>query len=239
MVEHNFSEGARLLIEAGTVRAVAKALGVSERAIFSYRRSRRPSDAIQQKMWELFKIPTSAWTQLAGMPAVAKVAAEALTQEEATESPTSRVAPSDAENAVQRLRAQCARLRATREAGNLTPRALVEIEQLELRCSAQLARLTTHAITETQILASAPWQTLCERLTETLAEVDVLALAYVAAALDPEAPSEIDRLRRACPEQVAACERANTELRAALAAALRKRETRIQSPSLREAISQN
>ena len=218
------SEGARLLIAAGPIKSVAARLGKSSRAISFYRAGRRPSDATQKLMFEVLGISPDSWSRQAGSVATVKAARSVLAAEVGAalaDGPSSPGTASDNESAVQRLRAQCARLRASREAGNLTPQAHVEIEQLELRTSMALARLSTHQFSEATILGSSHWQSLAGRFTVALSAADPYGFYLLWAAVEPEstAPAEaIAQLRARHPAEVDACEAANRRLSDAMAA---------------------
>ena len=228
MSDSALSEGQRLLIAAGPVKAVASRLGKSSRAVSFYRAGRRPSAPVQQLMSEVLSIAPDAWARQAGSVATVRAARSILAAEVGdqllaaiAEGPGGPGTASESESAVQRLRAQCARLRASREAGNLTPRALVELEQLELRATCQLARLTSHRFTAADILGSSHWQSLAARFTVALSAADPYGFFLLWNAVEPEstAPAEaIAQLRARHPAEVDACEAANKRLSDAMAA---------------------
>lgn len=219
------TEGSRLLAEAGSVNECARKLPTTTRSISAWRAGRLPSDEHQRAMLGVLGIPLGAWRIQAG--------AIALQQPAPLPPPTlpsdTPEAATEQQTAIERLRDQCARLALAREEPGLTPRAYLDLEALELRASTQLARLSSHRLSESDILASRHWVELCTRIVDALSGADLLGFAIMTDAIyanDDTHSSLVAQYERDYPIEIASCRAANAALDAA-------RETRsgIKNPS--------
>ncbi len=210
------NEGARQIALAGSAAKVAEKIGVAARTVSSWRSGRVvPEHASRQRIRDAVGVPIDAWDQL---PQLADVREPAQPEQDGAQA-----AQEPQERAIEQLRAQLQRIRATRAGGGLTQRAACDLERVELACLRELHRAEGGKLTMAQVMSSPHLATIVEALLDALeghplAMFDVSETVFrLAERADPG--REAREFRAAHQAACAAVEAANAALATELAAA--------------------
>jgi len=203
----NLSLGATQLASArGTLREKAAALGITERSVSNYcNGSRVPTDAAQAKAESAYGIAREAWITTSTAPTRPATPAEA-----ADPSPESsaREPIQTPGSAVAEIKSQIERLTVRRESGQLSERALLEIEKLLAALNRDLARL--RGIDSDVVKATQVWRDLEATIAAALKN-EPAALFKVIDAINGNS-ARLDGLRERHPAEVLAGEQASATL---------------------------